>query len=311
MKKIMITMLSIILGINLIACQDDGEKENVYIDMAYEIYEFPRLIEELPQTSSATLSVGKKYVIYFDVDFTQLINSLGWSWNPWYAPWRSEEIEVTINVSLGAIDDREVNLLNGVNTPDGGFPYYEIESGKWQAKFTLSKRVDAPDLSKTPFNIWVYSVGNESSMQIIKVTMTADNKNIMINSAEEYALTINLQKGNFAFSKEDNLVQNIDYTGTIIAPVEANKVTFTYYTSNTKNTTFGMIEIINTGSPMQFDYAYHLARLYYSVEEPTISQVLNTKNRILQGDFSNYLVKIEADGGVNYNNTSFEYLPFA
>ncbi|MFH5881293.1 hypothetical protein [Liberiplasma polymorphum] len=302
MKKLaimfMLTLFITILG----GCGND-EKEKIFIDMTYEIFEFP-IVDNAPN-QKPEIHVGKRYVLYFNVDLTNLTDTLSKKFL-----WREEEsAEVTIRVSLGELDDTEINLINSINTPDGAFKYNNLGNGIWEAKFVVTKG-SAPDFSKTPFNIWIDTIGLDLvNTQLITVSMETENKRIIINNSDDYAITLQLKAGDFEFTKE-NLTQYSDFTARLTIPKEASNITFIYYTSSNKNISVGQVNYLNTGEPLLFDFAEHLAKLYYNVVEPTTQQVLTIRNKIINNEYDNYYLRIEADGGKNYINQIFEFNPF-
>jgi hypothetical protein len=312
MKKIT-TLILIVFGLfTLMACKNNTN-DDVFVDIKYDLYEFPFATEQ-EALAYPELFVGQRYVLYFDIDFANFQNTLKGKFpcfNGKVFCFGKEEIaHVKITVSLGAIDDQEINLINSTNIPDGGFPYEPMGDGKWEATFVITK-TKTVDFSKTPFNIWIDSVGLiNMNNQTVRVSMTTNDRTIFLGSSKTYAITLFLQPGNFLFTKEDHITHFLNYTGTLMIPSEATQVTFTYYSDNTKSVTLGSISYTNNQNNINFDYAEHIARLFYGVEVPTLQQVLNIRNRILNKEFDNYFVKVQADGGQNFNTQYFEFHPF-
>lgn len=263
----------------------------------YTLYETPRNSNE--KVIGNTLAIGQKYVIYFDANFPNIVRHLG------------NEVEITMTVELGVIDDHDVNYSKGKNRPEGGLAYQIAGEGAYFARVIVEDG-KAPALKKTPFYLNVTS--ESGKLETVRLNFYVNGEQLLINNQNEFRLNLNFVQYKVDFSIA-NLTQYHDFTGLITVPPFVPRVYFNYYSEARNAETYigGFYYQIDGDaeeSAVSFDYADHLASLEHDTLDPTELETEMMRERIVDGEFSNYSVRIIAMGHGYYESSYFEYLPF-
>lgn len=307
MRKIFYILL-IIFTLTLSSCSLGGlfnknkEDKVVNLIVEYKIYEVDKVSEK--PLSGNQIEVGKNYDIVFNVkSFKPIQDNLK----------RKDMPVLKIKVNLNQYDDEDVNAKNLIGRPmsDGGFEFETKYDDFWEAKTIIGKD-HAPNLSDNKFRIRADRVLNAFDENSITLSFEMEGYDIKLNSADLFKIDLDVNKGEYIFNQMNNYEENNYFIAKVKFPeTPIPKIKITYYEDSNKRKI--MYEEVfersanSNNDYVEFNHIEMITKSYYNSDHPNDSQMREIEEKILNGEFDNYFIKIKAFGSNNYIEKEFEF----